>query len=64
MCLMCEMKKHISLTFFNAQEQHLIHQVKEIELSGPIHSRSMWMVERHLNFLKGLVRQRAHLEGS
>ena len=24
----------------------------------------MWIVERHLNFLKGLVRQRAHPEGS
>ena len=24
----------------------------------------MWMVERHLKFMKGLVRQLAHLEGS
>ena len=24
----------------------------------------MWMVERHLKFMKGLVRQRAHPEGS
>ena len=33
-------------------------------MCGPIHSRSMWMVERHLKFMKGLVRQRARVEGS
>ena len=26
--------------------------------------KSMWMVERHLKFMKGLVRQLAHPEGS
>ena len=31
---------------------------------GPVHSRSMWMFERHLQFLKDLVRQRARAEGS
>ena len=61
---MCEMKKHLALTFFNAHENCLIHQVEEIELRGPVHSRSMWMVERHLKFMKGLVRQQAHAEGS
>ena len=57
------MQKHIPSTFFNAQEQYLIHQVEEIELCGPMHSRSMWMVERHLKFMKGLVRKRACVEG-
>ena len=33
-------------------------------MCGPVHSMSMWMVERHLKFIKGLVRQRAHVEGS
>jgi hypothetical protein len=33
-------------------------------MCGPVHTRSMWMVERHLKSLKDLVRQRAHLEGS
>ena len=33
-------------------------------MCGPVHSSSMWIVERHLKFMKGLVRQRAHLEGS
>ena len=47
-----------------AKEHYLIHQVEEIELCGPMHSRSMWMVERHLKFMKGLVRQRACAEGS
>ncbi len=61
---MCEMKKHLPSTFFNAHEHYLIHQVEEIELCGPVHSRSMWMVERHLKFMKGLVRQLAHPEGS
>ena len=32
-------------------------------MRGPVHSRSMWMVERHLKFMKGLVRQRAYAEG-
>ena len=39
-------------------------QVLDIELCGPIHARSMWMVERHLKILKALVRQREHPEGS
>jgi hypothetical protein len=62
--LMCEMKTYIPPTLFNAQENYLIHQVEEIEICGPVHTRSMWMVERHLKSLKALVRQRAHPEGS
>jgi hypothetical protein len=62
--LMCEMQKYLPLAFFNAQEHYLIHQVEEIELCGPVHTRSMWMVERHLKSLKALVRQRARPEGS
>jgi hypothetical protein len=52
--LMCEMQKYIPPTFFNAQEHYLIHQVEEIENCGPVHTRSMWMVERHLKSLKAL----------
>jgi hypothetical protein len=55
---MCEMQKYLPPTFFNAQEHYLIHQVEEIELCGPVHTRSMWMVERQLNSLKDFVRQR------
>ena len=62
--LMCEMQKHLPLAFFNAQEHYLIHQVEEIELCGLVHSRSMWMVERHLKFMNGLVRQQACAQGS
>jgi hypothetical protein len=61
---MCEMQKYIPPTFFNAQEHYLINQVEEIEICRPIHTRSMWMVERHLKSLKVLVRQRAHPKGS
>ena len=61
--LLYEMQKHLPSAFFNAQEHYLIHQVEEIELCGPVHSMSMWMVERHLKFMKGLVRQLAHPEG-
>jgi hypothetical protein len=60
---MCEMKKYLPPTFFNAQEHYLIHQVEEIEMCGPVHTRSMWMVERHLKSLMALVRQRERLEG-
>ena len=62
--LMCEMKKYLPLTFFNAQEHYLIHQDEEIEMCGPVHTRLMWMMERHLKSLKALVRQRSHLKGS
>ena len=61
---MCEMQQYLPPAFFNAQEHYLIHQVEEIELSGPVHTRSMWMVERQLKSLKAFVRQRAHPEGS
>ena len=58
------MQKCLPPTFFNAHEHYLIHLVEEIELCGPVHTRSMWMVERHLKYLKALVRQRAHPKGS
>ena len=61
---MCEMKKCLPSTFFNVHEYYLTYQVEETELCGPIQTRSMWMVERHLKFMKGLVQQREHLEGS
>jgi hypothetical protein len=60
---MCEMKKYLPLPFFNAQEHYLTHQVEKIELCGPVHTRSMWKVERHLKSLKDLFRKRARLEG-
>ena len=56
---MCEMQKYLPLDFFNAQEHYLIHQFEEIELCGPVQTRSMWMVERHLKSLKDFFRQRA-----
>ena len=61
---MCEMHKYLPWEFFNAQEHYCIHQVQEIELCGPVNSRSMWMVEMHLNSLKYFARQRARPEGS
>jgi hypothetical protein len=61
---MCEMKKYLPPIFFNAKEHYHIHQVGEIEKCGPVHTRSMSMVERHLKSLKDFVRQRACPEGS
>ena len=57
------MEKYLAPSFFNAQEHYLIHQVEEIEKCGPIHTRSMWIVERHLKSFKSLVRQREHPKG-
>ena len=57
------MHKYLSPGFFNAQEHYLIDQVEDIGLYGPIHTRSMWMVQRHLKSLKDFVRQRACPEG-
>ena len=62
--LMCEMQKYLPPTFFNAQEHYLIHQVEDIEMCGPVHTRSMWMVERHLKSLKALVKKIERPEGS
>jgi hypothetical protein len=61
---MCEMQKYLPPAFFNAQEHYLIHQVQEIEMCVLVHTRSMWMVEKHLKSLKDLVRQRERHEGS
>ena len=33
-------------------------------MCGPVQARSMWMVKRHLKFMKGLVQQRARPKGS
>jgi hypothetical protein len=61
---MFQMQQYLPPSFFNAQEHYLIHQVEEIELCGPVHTRSMWMVERQLKSLIDFVRQRARPEGS
>ena len=58
------MQKYLPSTFFNAQENYLIHQVEEIELCGLVQPRSIWMVERHVRFFKSLVQQRACPKGS
>jgi hypothetical protein len=61
---MSEMQKYLPSTFFSAQEHYPIHLVEEIEMYGPIHIWSMWMVERHLKSLKIFVRQRLCPKGS
>jgi hypothetical protein len=61
---MCEMQKYLPLIIFNAQEHYIIHLVEEIEMCGPVHTRSMWMVESNLKSLKDLIRQRACPKGS
>jgi hypothetical protein len=50
---MCEMQKYLPPSFFNAQENYLIHQVEEIEMCGPVHTRSMWMVGEALEIIEG-----------
>ena len=61
---MCEMKRYLTQKFFNTKKHYLVHQVEEIEKCGHVHTRSMWMVERHLKSLKDLVRKISCLEGS
>ena len=61
---MCEMHKYLPPGFFNAQQHYLIHHVEEIKMCGPVHTRSMWMVETNLKSLKAFVIQREHIEGS
>ena len=61
---MCDMQKYIPLTFFNAHEHYLIHQVEGIKICGPIHTRPMWVVEGYLKSLKVFIRQRSCSEDS
>jgi len=58
------MRKYLPSTFFISQEHYLIHLVGEIEKCGPLHTRSMWMLERNLKSLKALVRQIVSHKGS
>ena len=61
---MSEMQNYIPLKIFNSQEHYLIHQFEEIEKCELVHTRSMWMVDRHSKSLKALFRKRACPEGS
>ena len=58
------MQKCLPSTFFNTQEHYLIYIVEETELCGPVTTRSMSIVKRHLKFLKVLVKKRACPKGS
>ena len=62
--LMCDIQMYFPPSFFNSQEHYLVHLVEEIEQCGPIHIRTMWLVERYMKVLKQFVRQRARPEGS
>ena len=61
---MCDIQMCFPPSFFNSQEHYLVHLVEEIEQCGPIHIRTMWLVERYMKVLKQFVRQKARPEGS
>jgi hypothetical protein len=61
---MCEMQRYLPPSFFNAQEHYLIHLVKENEICGSIHTKSIWLVERHLKELEAFIRLTLHSEDS
>ncbi|XP_059075535.1 uncharacterized protein LOC131875398 [Cryptomeria japonica] len=61
---MCDIQMCFPPSFFNSQEHYLVHLIEEIEQCGPIHIRTMWLVERYMKVLKKFVRQKARLEGS
>ena len=62
--LMCDIQMCFPPRFFNSQEHYLVHLVEKIEQCGPIHIRTMWLVERYMKVLKQFVRKKARLEGS
>ena len=58
------MQKYLLASFFNAQEHCIVHILHEIEMCGPIQTRTMFPIERYLKVLKKIVKQKAHPEGS
>ena len=61
---MCDMEKYFPTSFFNAQEHYIVHLLYEIEMCGPVQTRTMFPIERYLNVLKRFVKQKAHPKGS
>ena len=61
---MCDMQKYFPTSFFNAQEHYIVHLMHEIEMCGPVQTRTIFLFQRYLKVLKNFVKKKAHREGS
>ncbi|XP_073107189.1 uncharacterized protein [Elaeis guineensis] len=58
------MKKIFFSEFFTVMVHLLIHLASEVKVSGPVHYRWMYPIERYLVHLKDYVRNRTYPKGS
>jgi hypothetical protein len=61
--LLCKLEKIFPPGFFNPMEHLLIHIPYEAKVGGPVQYRWMYHIERALKNLRGMVRNKARVEG-
>ena len=62
--LMCDMQKYFLASFFDAQKHYIVHLLYEIEMCGPVQTRTMFPIEHYLKVLKMFVKQKVCPESS
>jgi hypothetical protein len=61
--LLCKLENILPPGFFNPMEHLLIHIPYEAKVGGPVQYRWMYHIERALKNLRGIVRNKARVEG-
>jgi hypothetical protein len=61
--LLCKLEKIFPPGFFNPMEHLLIHIPYEAKVGGPVQYRWMYHIERALKNLRGMIRNKARVEG-
>jgi hypothetical protein len=61
--LLCKLEKIFPPGFFNPMEHLLIHIPYEAKVGGPVQYSWMYHIERALKNLRGMVRNKARVEG-
>lgn len=61
---LCMLEKEFPPSFFDIMSHLVLHIVEEVEICGPVHTRWMYPIERHMKTLKAYVRNRDKPEGS
>ncbi len=50
---LCKLEKAFPPGFFVSQVHLLVHLVRQMAISGPVHTRWMYWLERYMKTLKG-----------
>ena len=61
--ILCKLERIFPPAFFTAMVHLLVHLPEEAILGGPVQSRSMYLIERYIGWLKRFMRNKAHPEG-